>query len=102
MPRKSTLAQALAQALKERGVSRAFGVPGSGACLDVMAALHDECIEFVLTQGESAAAIMAAVTAELSGAPGVVITGLGPGAASAVNGIAYAASIGGIGLCSTL
>ena len=31
MPRKSTLAQALAQALKERGVSRAFGVPGSGA-----------------------------------------------------------------------
>jgi acetolactate synthase-1/2/3 large subunit len=91
MPRKSTLAQTLAQALKERGVSRAFGVPGSGACLDVMAALHDEGIEFVLTQGESAAAIMAAVTAELSGAPGVVITGLGPGAASAVNGIAYAA-----------
>ena len=91
MPRKSTLARTLAAALKARGVRRAFGVPGSGACLDVMAAAHDEGIDFVLTQGESAAAIMAAVTAELSGAPGVVITGLGPGVASAVNGIAYAA-----------
>ena len=91
MPEKSTLAQALARALKARGVGRAFGVPGSGACLDVIAAAHDEGIDFVLTQSESAAAIMAAVTAELSGAPGVVITGLGPGVASAVNGIAYAA-----------
>jgi acetolactate synthase-1/2/3 large subunit len=30
------------------------------------------------------------VTAELTGTPGVVLTGIGPGAASAVNGIAYA------------
>ena len=91
MPRKSTLARALVRALRARGVGRAFGVPGSGACLDVIAAAHDEGIDFVLTQSESAAAILAAVTAELSGAPGVVITGLGPGATSAVNGIAYAA-----------
>ncbi|MDP6121004.1 MAG: thiamine pyrophosphate-dependent enzyme [Rhodospirillales bacterium] len=91
MTRKSTLARTLAVTLKARGISRAFGVPGSGACLDVMAATHDEGIDFVLTQSENAAAIMAAVTAELSGAPGVVITGLGPGVMSAVNGIAYAA-----------
>ena len=45
----------------------------------------------MLTHGETSAALMAAVTAELGGAPGVVITGVGPGAASAVNGIAYAA-----------
>ncbi len=32
----------------------------------------------------------AAVTGELTGNPGVVLTGVGPGAASAVNGIAYA------------
>ena len=33
---------------------------------------------------------MAAVTGELTGIPGVVLTGIGPGAASVVNGIAYA------------
>ncbi len=47
-------------------------------------------IDFVLTRTENAAALMAAVTGEMSGAPGVVLTGVGPGAASAVNGIAYA------------
>ena len=50
-----------------------------------------ENIDFVLTHGETSATLMAAVTAELGGAPGVVVTGVGPGAASAVNGIAYAA-----------
>ena len=86
-----TLAQGLAAACKARGVRRAFGVPGGGSSLDVIDALAAEGIDFVLTHGETAAALMAAVTAELGGAPGVAVTGVGPGAASAVNGIAYAA-----------
>ena len=86
-----TLAQALAAACRARGVRRAFGVPGGASSLDVIDAFAAEDIDFVLTHGETAATLMAAVTAELGGAPGVVVTGVGPGAASAVNGIAYAA-----------
>ena len=86
-----TLAQSLAAACRARGVRRAFGVPGGSSSLDVIDALASEDIDFVLTHGETAAALMAAVTAELGGVPGVVVTGVGPGAASAVNGIAYAA-----------
>ena len=33
---------------------------------------------------------MAAASAEITGVPGVVLTGLGPGAAAAANGVAYA------------
>ncbi len=86
-----TLAQGLAAACRERGVRRAFGVPGGASSLDVIDAFAADGIDFVLTHGETAAALMAAVGAELGGSPGVVVTGVGPGAASAVNGIAYAA-----------
>jgi acetolactate synthase-1/2/3 large subunit len=86
-----TVADGLAEALRAVGVRRIFGVPGGGSSLDIIAAADARGLEFVLTQTETAAALMAAVTAELSGAPGVVVTGLGPGTASAVNGIAYAA-----------
>ncbi len=85
-----TLAQAVVAALQARGVRRIFGVPGGGSSLDIIDAAHAADIEFVLTQTESAAAIMAAVTGELSSTPGTVITAIGPGAASAVNGVAYA------------
>ena len=85
-----TLAQAVVAALQARGVRRIFGVPGGGSSLDIIDAAHAAGIEFVLAQTESAAAIMAAVTGELSSTPGTVITAIGPGAASAVNGVAYA------------
>ena len=86
-----TLADAMLAAFKARGVARIFGVPGGDSSLDLIAAAGRQGVDFVLTRGETAAAIMAAVTAELTGAPGVVLTGIGPGAASAVNGVAYAA-----------
>ncbi len=86
-----TLADAMMAAFKARGLRRIFGVPGGDSSLDLIAAAGRQGIDFVLTRGETAAALMAAVTAELTGTPGVVLTGIGPGAASAVNGIAYAA-----------
>ena len=86
-----TLADALLAAFKARGVRRIFGVPGGDSSLDLIAAAGPQDIDFVLARGETAAVLMAAVTAELTGAPGVVLTGIGPGAASAVNGVAYAA-----------
>ena len=67
-----------------------FGVPGGGSSLDLIDAGARNGIEFTLSQTETAGAIMAAVTGELTGTPGVVLTGVGPGAASVVNGAAYA------------
>ncbi len=86
----ATLAQHILDALARRGVERMFGIPGGGSSLALIEAAEAVGIDFVLTRTETAAAIMAAVTGELSGTPGVVLTGIGPGAASAVNGIAYA------------
>lgn len=85
-----TLAQEIAAQLKALGTPRAFGVPGGGSSLQLIEAFEDAGIPFVLTKTETAAAIMAAVTGELTGAPGVALAGVGPGAASAVNGVAYA------------
>jgi acetolactate synthase-1/2/3 large subunit len=85
-----TLADHIVTRLKARGVRRMFGVPGGGSSLALIEAGARHGVEFVLARSETAAAIMAAVTWELTGAPGVVLTGIGPGAASVVNGIAYA------------
>ena len=67
-----------------------FGIPGGGSSLDLIDAAGQRGIDFVLARTETAAAIMAAVTGEMTGTPGVVLAGIGPGAASIVNGIAYA------------
>ncbi|MEC8726344.1 MAG: thiamine pyrophosphate-binding protein [Pseudomonadota bacterium] len=85
-----SLAQRVAEMLKQRGVQRIFGVPGGGSSLDLIEAAAEQDIDFVLCRTETGAAIMAAVTGELTGIPGIVLTGIGPGAASAVNGITYA------------
>ncbi len=85
-----SLADHMVAALCRRGVRRMFGIPGGGSSLDVIDAGARAGIDFVLARSETAAAFMAAVTAELTGGAGVVLTGIGPGAASAVNGIAYA------------
>ncbi len=85
-----TLAETVVAAFKRRGVERMFGIPGGGSSLDLIDAAGEAGIEFVLTRTETAAALMAAVTGELTATPGVVLTGIGPGAASVVNGIAYA------------
>ncbi|RVU37872.1 thiamine pyrophosphate-binding protein [Hwanghaeella grinnelliae] len=85
-----TLADVLTDQLAQLGVRRMFGVPGGGSSLDLIDAGARHGIEFILSQTETAGAIMAAVTGELTGTPGVVLTGVGPGAASVVNGTAYA------------
>ncbi len=89
-PASPVLAAVIVDQLKAVGVRRMFGIPGGGSSLDLIEAAGRAGIEFVLTRTETAAAIMAAVSGEITGVPGVVLTGIGPGAASAVNGIAYA------------
>ena len=68
-----------------------FGVPGGGPNLDVVGAAAAAGLRFILAHGETAAAIMAATYADLTGTPGAVVVTRGPGLASAVNGIAHAA-----------
>ena len=68
-----------------------FGVPGGGPNLDVVGAATTAGLRFILAHGETAAVIMAATYADLTGTPGPVVVTRGPGLASAVNGIAHAA-----------
>src|SRR6195256_458930 len=68
-----------------------FGVPGGGPNLDVVGAAGAAGLRFILAHGETAATIMAAAYADLTGTPGAVLVTRGPGLASAVNGIAHAA-----------
>jgi acetolactate synthase-1/2/3 large subunit len=85
-----TVARVLMEALLRAGTPRMFGVPGSGASDDLTAAAGNAGLPFVLTHGESAACLMAAVTGELLGVPGTALAGRDSGAASAVNGVAQA------------
>jgi len=84
-------ATAIVTALAAAGTRVMFGVPGGGPNLDVVGAAAAAGLNFVLTHTETAAAIMAATSADLTGAPGAVLVTRGPGLASAVNGIAHAA-----------
>jgi acetolactate synthase I/II/III large subunit len=85
-----TIAEAIVDRLAARGVKRMFGVPGGDCNLDIIEAGARKGVEFILTRGETAAAIMASVSGELTGVPGVAMTTRGPGLASAANGVAYA------------
>lgn len=85
----TTFAEALVGALHDRGTRHLFGVPGGGSSLDIIEACGKLGIAFVMTRTETAATLMAAATAEITGAPGAALAGVGPGAASAVNGMAY-------------
>ncbi len=84
-------AEAIVRALAGAGTRLMFGVPGGGPNLDVVGAAAAAGLRFVLARGETAAVIMAATYAGLTGAPGAVVVTRGPGLASAVNGIAHAA-----------
>src|SRR5262245_16286315 len=85
-----TVAVLLVDGLLRAGTPRIFGVPGGGSSVDRMAAARGAGRPFVLAHGGTAAGLMAAVTGELMGVPGAALAGLGPGAASAVNGVAHA------------
>jgi acetolactate synthase-1/2/3 large subunit len=85
-----TVAEALLAELARRGTRRIWGVPGGGSSLDVIAAAPRFGIDFILARQEASAGIMALADAELTGAPGVVLTTKGPGVSSAANALACA------------
>ena len=82
-------ANRLAQVLADRS-DTLFGVPGGGPNLDLVSAATEVGMRFVLSHGETSAAIMASVYGLITGGPTGVVVTRGPGAASAVNGAAQA------------
>ena len=81
-----TIAEYIASQLYEHGVRFVFGIPG-GPSIPLLEALRAAGIEFILTSNESAAGIMADVSARLTGIPGVCHSTFGPGATNISTGV---------------
>src|SRR4030043_2128482 len=82
--------QAVCKTLKASGVDFLVGLPGGGSTAALINGAEDEGMQFILTQHESSAAIMAGVVGDVTGVPGVCMSTLGPGALNLCNGLAQA------------
>ena len=83
-----TVAEYFAQKLSDAGVNRVYGLPG-GENVEILDAIRQRDIQFLLVRNESSACYMAATEARLTGKMGVALTTLGPGAANAFAGLAH-------------
>src|ERR1700731_2846300 len=72
--------------LKSAGITRGFGIP-SGNVLPLMEAMRQGGVDFVLTAHEGSAGFAADVTGRMTGAPGLCIATLGPGATNLATGV---------------
>ncbi len=81
-----TIAEYIANQLSMRGIKFMFGIPG-GPSIPYLEAFRRSGIEFILTSNEASAAIMADVTARLTGIPGICHATFGPGATNISTGI---------------
>jgi acetolactate synthase-1/2/3 large subunit len=75
--------------LKAAGIDRGFGIP-SGNVLPLMEAMRSGGIDFVLTAHEGSAGFAADVSGRMTGAPGLCIATLGPGATNLATGVGCA------------
>jgi acetolactate synthase-1/2/3 large subunit len=82
-------AELFVTSLKNEKVRYIFGLPGEEN-MDLLDALIDSSIEFVLTRHEQSAAFMADVYGRLTGEAGVCLATLGPGATDLITGVADA------------
>jgi len=85
-----TVAELIVEGLLRAEVPRVFGVPGGGSNLEILEAARARGLPFVLCHQEWAACIMAAVSGELTGRPGAVLSTLGPGVTASATGLAHA------------
>ncbi len=85
----TTVADVLAQTIRDACIETVFGLPG-GENAEVLDALRRQGIEFILVRNESSGVMMADATARLTGKPSVALATLGPGATNAYCGIANA------------
>ncbi|MEM6888325.1 MAG: thiamine pyrophosphate-binding protein [Pseudomonadota bacterium] len=89
MPQLIRAADALARRLFDAGCRHAFGMPG-GEVLTLVDALEKAGIRFILAKHENAAAFMAEGVYHRTGAPGILVATVGPGALNGVNAVANA------------
>ena len=82
-------AELIVRCLENEGVQFIFGVPGEEN-MDVLDALLDSSIRFVMTRHEQGAAFMADVHGRVTGRAGVCLSTLGPGATNLMTGVADA------------
>src|SRR5436309_12443066 len=79
-------AELIVATLQAAGVSHGFGIP-SGNVLPLIEAMRVGRLPYVLTAHEGSAAFMADVMGRLTGAPGLCIATLGPGATNLTTGV---------------
>ncbi len=82
-------AELFVRCLEHEGVEFIFGIPGEEN-LEVMDALLESSIRFIITRHEQGAAFMADVYGRLTERPGVCLATLGPGATNLITGVADA------------
>src|SRR5688500_9200351 len=82
-------AELIVQTLRAAGVSHGFGIP-SGNVLPLLEAMRAGGLPYVLTAHEGSAGFAADVTGRLTGAPGLCIATLGPGATNLATGVGNA------------
>jgi acetolactate synthase-1/2/3 large subunit len=85
----TTYADVVAATLARAGIEYIFGVPGSLSSVELIEAASKQGVRYILCSNESSAAAMAGVYGVMKHRPGVVSTGVGPGAAAAVHGTAH-------------
>ncbi|WP_299374992.1 thiamine pyrophosphate-binding protein [uncultured Tateyamaria sp.] len=88
-PTPPRAADVLASRLYDAGCRLAFGMPG-GEVLTLVDALERAGIRFILCKHENAAAFMAEGAWHRTGAPGILVATVGPGALNGVNAVANA------------
>lgn len=79
-------ADVVAKRLYDAGCRWAFGMPG-GEVLTLVDALEKAGITFVLARHENAAGFMAEGTYHRTGAPGILVATVGPGALNGINSV---------------
>jgi acetolactate synthase I/II/III large subunit len=84
-----TNASIIARHLAGAGCRHVFGMPG-GEVLVLLDALRDAGVEFTLCKHENAAGYMAEGSWHATGAPGLLLTTIGPGLANGINAVANA------------
>src|ERR1700674_5772734 len=82
-------AELIVETLRGAGVSHGFGIP-SGNVLPMIEAMRAGGLPYVLTAHEGSAAFAADVMGRMTGAPGLCIATLGPGATNLTTGVGNA------------
>jgi len=82
-------AELIVKTLRAAGVSHGFGIP-SGNVLPLLEAMRVGRLPYVLTAHEGSAAFAADVMGRVTGAPGLCISTLGPGATNLTTGVGNA------------